>query len=119
MPSELYTFGQTTGDAPRVIELRLPLQLDVLTFDDLNTALLDHVQANGGNYIIDLSGTDYVGSAVLGLLVNIRSRIKRAGGQLVLCSLSPRILEIFRVGSLESLFTIAPTREAAVGKLKK
>ena len=119
MPSDLYTFVPTAPDVASVIELRLPLQLDVLTFDDLNTALLNHVTERGGDYIIDLSGTEYVGSAVLGLLVNVRSRVKRAGGRLVLCKLSPRILEIFRIGSLEQLFLIAPTRDAAVAKLGK
>lgn len=117
MPDELYNFA---AEGPlKIIQLKLPVHLDVIAFDDLNTKITDRISKEPGDYIIDLSGTEYVGSAVLGLLVNLRSRIRRAGGKLVLCCLSPRILEIFRVGSLESLFTISPTRAAAVEVLKK
>ena len=114
---ELYIFS---SEGPiHVIELRLPLQMDVLMFDDLNSALISHIMSNKGDYLIDLSRTDYVGSAVLGLLVNLRQKIRAAGGKLVLCQLSPRILEIFRVGSLQQLFTLASTRAAAVVALAK
>jgi anti-anti-sigma factor len=116
MPEALYILS-TLESGVRVLELRLPPQMDVISFDDLNLALTDEFDRAPGDYIIDLSATDYVGSAVLGLLVNIRSRVRRSGGRLVLCRLSPRILEIFRIGSLESLFTISATRETAIETL--
>lgn len=112
MASPLYNLSQTRG--VRVIELRLPLSMDVIIFDQLNSELVSEVANHPGDYLIDLAQTDYVGSAVLGLLVNLRSKIRTGGGELVLCCLSPRILEIFRIGALERLFTIAPTRDAAV-----
>lgn len=118
MPEALYILS-TLDSGVRVLELRLPPQMDVISFDDLNLALTDEFDRAPGDYIIDLSATDYVGSAVLGLLVNIRSRVRRSGGRLVLCRLSPRILEIFRVGSLESLFTISATRETAIETLAR
>lgn len=105
-------------DGIRVLELRLPFSLDVITFDELNTTLTQEIEKVKADFVLDLTGTDYVGSAVLGLLVNIRSRVRRAGGKLVLCKLSPRIVEIFRIGSLESLFTITATRELAIEALQ-
>jgi stage II sporulation protein AA (anti-sigma F factor antagonist) len=116
MASTLYSLARDLDI--RVLELKLPIQLDVITFDDLNTDLVGMIEASPGDFIIDLAQTDYVGSAVLGLLVNIRSRVKRTGGRLVLCNLSSRIKEIFRVGALESLFTITSTRSEAVEKLR-
>jgi anti-anti-sigma factor len=113
--TDLYIFS-ANGNI-QIIELRLPLQMDVLMFDDLNSALLSHIVANRGDYLIDLSRTDYVGSAVLGLLVNVRQKVRAAGGRLVLCQLSPRILEIFRIGSLQQLFTLATTRDEALALL--
>jgi anti-anti-sigma factor len=117
--TELYKFNPPAADGkPHVIELQLPMQLDVIAFDDLNNALLGYISTNRADYVIDLAGTDYIGSAVLGLLVNLRTRIKRAGGRLVLCQLSPGILEIFKIGALETLFVLATTRNSAVAKLK-
>lgn len=119
MPDALYILSDAAPGSPRVIELRLPHQIDVIAFDDLNTALLAELERVPGDYIIDLAATAYVGSAVLGLLVNLRTRIKRTGGRLVLCHLSPRILEIFRVGSLESIFVLTPTRAEALEHLSR
>lgn len=117
MAAPLYNLSETRG--VRVIELRLPLSMDVIIFDQLNSELVSQVANHPGDYLIDLAQTDYVGSAVLGLLVNLRSKIRSTGGELVLCRLSPRILEIFRIGALERLFTIAPTRDAAVELLDR
>jgi anti-anti-sigma regulatory factor len=47
-------------------------------------------------------------------MVNIRQRIKDSRGQLVLCAMTPRLIEIFRTCSLERLFTIVKTRADAL-----
>ena len=70
-------------------------------------------------WVIDLSAVDYIGSATIGLIINIRQRIKSAGGRLVLCGLSARIMDIFHTSSMERLFTIARSRNDAVKVLAK
>ena len=56
-------------------------------------------------WILDLAGVNYMGSATLGMMVNIRQRVKDSRGQLVMCGMSPRLLDVFRTCSLERLFT--------------
>jgi anti-anti-sigma factor len=58
-----------------------------------------------------------MGSAMLGLMVNIRQRIKSGGGQLTLCNVSPRLLAIIRACSMERLFRIARSRADAIKAL--
>jgi anti-anti-sigma factor len=55
-----------------------------------------------------------MGSAMLGLIVNVRQQVKTAGGKLALCNMSPRLAEIFRMCSMERLFTITRTRADAI-----
>ena len=55
-----------------------------------------------------------MGSSLLGLMINIRVRILQGGGRLVLCGLSPALMQIFRTCCLERLFSIAQTRDDAV-----
>jgi anti-anti-sigma factor len=100
----------------RVIALALPDTLDHLEFDALNDALAAAVAARTA-IILDLSATTYMGSAVLGLLVNLRQRIKLAQGRLILCGLSPRLRQVFSVSSLERLFTVVKTRQDALQTL--
>lgn len=105
----------TLEGAVHVIELKLPDTLDFSEFDKLNEGLLDIISgAASGQWVMDLSGSDYMGSAVLGLLVNIRQRIKKAGGKLVLCGMSDGLKAIFHACSLERLFTISRTRAEAM-----
>jgi anti-anti-sigma factor len=111
-------FRVHTIDSAQVIELFLPDTIDPLEFDRLNDsiqALLDQ-DTNGaaGRWVLDLGRVTYMGSAMLGLLVNLRHRIKKAGGRLVLCGLSARLTEIFRTCCMERLFTITRTRPEAL-----
>jgi anti-anti-sigma factor len=55
-----------------------------------------------------------MGSSALGLMVNIRQCILQAGGDLVLCGLSPQLLRIFRTCCMERLFRISKTQADAL-----
>jgi len=98
-----------------VLELDLPDQIDTAEFDRLNESLLTLLDGKtGANWIIDLSRVNYMGSAMLGLIVNVRQQIKNIRGDLVLCGLSPRLTGIFRTCCMERLFTIVRTRADAL-----
>jgi anti-anti-sigma factor len=111
---------QVTDVGPvQVIELRLPETLDSDEFGRLNESLI--AAAAGGPdraLVLDLSRLAYAGSSVLGLLVNVRQKVKEAGGRLVLCGLSDRLLQVFRTCSLERLFVIRRSREEAIGRAR-
>ncbi|HEY1684253.1 MAG TPA: STAS domain-containing protein [Tepidisphaeraceae bacterium] len=107
------------GEAPqaRVAELFLNDSLDEMEFDHLNESLLGAIDAApSGKWVLDLTQTSYMGSAVLGLLVNLRQRIKHAHGILVLCGVSPQLEKILRACCMERLFTIVKTRDEAMKK---
>jgi anti-anti-sigma factor len=103
--------------AIRVVELDLPATLDVDEFDRLNDAILREFTATEGRWILDMGKVEYVGSAVLGMIVNIRQHVKGNNGKLVLCCMQPKLSEIFKACSMERLFTICRTRAEAVKKL--
>jgi len=101
--------------ATHVLELELPDQVDTAEFDRINESVLGALEGKtNGVWVVDLAGVNYMGSAMLGLIVNIRQQIKNLQGQLVLCALSPRLLQIFRTCCMERLFTIARTRDEAL-----
>ena len=113
MPADL--FHLVRAESANVIELMLPDALDTVEFDRLNDSVLHEVDGKTGErWILDLSAVTYAGSAVLGLMVNVRQRVKQGGGRLVLCGLSPRLVEIFKACCMERLFTISRTRADAL-----
>ena len=103
----------------RILALMLPEQLESAEFDDLNEAVRRAIDGQpGASWVIDLTGVDYMGSTVLGLMVNIRQSVKLAGGRLALCGMSDRLTAVFRACSLQNLFTICATRPQAIRHLR-
>lgn len=103
--------------AVQVIHLALPDRLDSDEFDRLNESLLDVLAKQpAGGWVLDLTDLHYAGSSLLGLMVNIRQRIKQAGGRLVLFGASDRLMQIFRTCSLERLFVIRKSEDDAVSR---
>ena len=104
-------FVHTVEHSVNVLTLHLPEALDVVEFDRINEQVLKMLEGRTNQpWVIDLSPVAYMGSAMLGLLVNLRQRVKAGGGRLDLCCLSPQLVEVFRTCCLERLFTIRKTR---------
>ena len=113
MSTNLYRLSK--AGTVNVIDLTLPHALDIDEFDRLNEAILELIRAEPeGQWVLDLSQLSYMGSAALGLLVNLRQQIKQSGGRLVLCGLSPQLMHIFKTCCMERLFRIVKGRADAV-----
>ena len=98
-----------------VVDLTLPHTLDIQEFDRLNESILGLVRGElEGSWVLDLSRLSYMGSAALGLMVNLRQQIKQSGGRLVLCGLSPELMNVFKTCCMERLFKIVKGRAEAV-----
>jgi anti-anti-sigma factor len=117
--AEYFRFQQIEP-AVNVLELELPEWIDAVDFDRLNESMLELIDGNTNQpWVLDLTSVNYLGSAMLGLIVNVRQRVKTAGGKLVLCGMSSRLVEIFRTCSMERLFTIVKTQRDAVKVLAR
>ena len=113
MSTHLYRHSR--AGAVNVVDLTLPHTLDIEEFDRLNESILELIRAEPeGQWVIDLSQLSYMGSAALGLLVNLRQQIKQSGGRLVLCGLSPQLMQIFKTCCMEKLFRIVKSRKDAI-----
>jgi anti-anti-sigma factor len=118
MPSRFIQVSQTDG--VNVIALGLPRTVDLYEFDRINEDIAKATEADpSGRWVLDATGSEYVGSAILGVLVNLRQRLRNGGGgRLVLCGLSDQLANALRTCSLFSLFTIAHTRPDALKQVK-
>jgi anti-anti-sigma factor len=92
------------------------MQVDPADFDRINESVGELVvgSAASDKWVLDLTGVDYIGSALLGLLVNLRQRVKAGGGTLVLCGVSGQVTKALQTCSLHNLFSIVDKREAAM-----
>lgn len=108
-------FNITQERAAQVLQFFMPITLDTLEVDGIIEAVLAKLDSlPSQRWVVDLSRVDYLGSSMLGLFVNMRERIRHAGGSLILCGMSPQLHQIFRNCCLERLFTIAKSRSDAL-----
>ena len=108
-------FQIITEDSVQILRFSLPPMMDLVEVDSLIDSVLKQLAAAGNRrWIVDLSQTEYLGSSMLGLFVNMREKIRLAGGILVLCNMSPPLTRIFKTCCLERLFTIAKSRADAM-----
>jgi anti-anti-sigma factor len=113
-------FQITAEDSVQILQFSLPPMLDSMEVDGLIDSVLKQLDsATGKRWIVDLSRTEYLGSSMLGMFVNMREKIRRSGGLLVLCGMSPALTQIFRTCCLERLFTIAKSRADAVAMISR
>jgi anti-sigma B factor antagonist len=118
MPEDFYKVASSQG--VNIIELMLPDVLDTAEFDRLNESVMTLLDGKSNErWVLDMTHVQYMGSSVLGYMVNIRQQIKQSQGKLALCGLSPRMAEVFRACSLERLFTITRGRTEALSAVGK
>ncbi len=70
------------------------------------------------NLVIDFSSVNFLSSAVLGLLIRVSKRVNENNGKLKLCSINPKIYEIFKITRLDEIFEIYSDAKKAMQTLK-
>jgi len=104
------------GDDAYVISLAG--EVDLYTAPEFKQQLLEVIGQGGKQVIVDFSDTTFIDSTTLGVLVGGVKRLRTNEGQLSLVCSDRNITKIFEITGLDRVFTIYPTREEAVAKVK-
>jgi anti-sigma B factor antagonist len=104
------------GDDAFVISLAG--EVDLYTAPEFKQQLLEVIGQGGKQVIVDFSETTFIDSTTLGVLVGGVKRLRTNDGQLSLVCSDRNITKIFEITGLDRVFTIYPTRDEAVAKVK-
>ena len=92
--------------------------LDDNALEEIGGLLLtEAATADPPRLILDLSGTTFIGSTFVELLVRVWKRLRERGGTMVLCGIQPFCAEVLRVTRLDTLWECYAAREEAVAAL--
>lgn len=80
----------------------------------LRTSLKQALTAKPSRLVIDLGLVDYMDSSGVATLVEALQIARKSGTKMVLCGMKDRVRSIFEIARLDTVFTIAATREAAM-----
>ena len=105
---------QLSGDA---YVISLTGEVDLYTAPEFKQQLLEVIGQGGKEVVVEFSGTTFIDSTTLGVLVGGVKRLRTNDGQLSLVCSDRNITKIFEITGLDKVFTIYPTREEAVSAL--
>jgi anti-sigma B factor antagonist len=63
--------------------------------------------------ILDLKELDYLNSSGLNILINIFTRVRNAGGELIMCNINEKLLRLLVITKLDAVIQQSSTREEA------
>jgi len=81
-------------------------RFDFSLHNDFRKAYKD-VSLSGGEYVVDLSGTEYLDSSALGMLLLLKEHAESQSCSVKLTGFSDEIKEILTIASFDKIFTLA------------
>jgi anti-sigma B factor antagonist len=87
-------------------------EMDIRALQETIMSVIE--QSKGINLILDFGNVRFLSSAVLGLLIRISKRVYEQDGRLKLCSINPKIYEVFKITRLTQTFDIYKDVESAI-----
>jgi anti-sigma B factor antagonist len=66
--------------------------------------------------LLNFGNVQYLSSAALGKLINLKKKVGVVKGKLKLCCIHPDLLEVFRITRLDQVFEIYTEEQAALDK---
>jgi len=103
----------TRSVSDRVV-LEIGGEIDVYTAPRLRERLVEVVGAGDTHVVVDLGRVDFLDSTGLGVLVGAHRRLRAGGGSLNLVIPHERLLKIFRITGLDTVFEIHGSVEDAI-----
>jgi len=98
---------ETKVEDPTAAVIRLEGDLVSPRLPAARTILREMVSAGKVHVTVDLSDTQMVDSAGIGLLISAHNSLKKAGGELTVIHASKEILELFRTMRIHQHFRVS------------
>ena len=109
-----FSLGRSEQDG--VVILALQGYLDAHTAPQFERAIETEFGAGHARIVADCAGLDYISSAGLGVFMSFIEDIRAAGGDIKLCSIVPKVYQVFDVLGFPELFDIVADVPAALNR---
>lgn len=100
------SINSTVSDDGKSVKIAVSGKFDFQLYDEFRSAYVD-TQGSGIRYTVDLSGTDYLDSSALGMLLLLREHAGGEGAKIDITNSSPDVKKILDVANFGKLFNIS------------
>lgn len=89
-------------------------EVDVATAPRLREQLISLVGDGRYRIVVSLEAVDFIDSTGLGVLISGLKRVRTHGGEFAVVCNEPRIMKVFEITGLDTVFNVVPTLDAAL-----
>jgi anti-sigma B factor antagonist len=68
--------------------------------------------------VVDCERLQYISSAGLGVFMGFIEEVREKGGDIKICTLPPKVRQVFELLGFDALYDIEPDRRAAVARFE-
>ena len=92
-------------------------RIDGVNARDFEEAMKAAIGSDDDVVVIDLENLSYISSAGLRVILLIAKTLRKRNAELMLCSLSDPIREVFEISGFDKIIPVHASREQAVGTI--
>jgi len=100
------SINSSVSENGKTVTISVSGKFDFQLYDEFRSSYVD-TQGAGIQYMVDLSGTDYLDSSALGMLLLLREHAGGEGSKIDIVNASPDVKKILDVANFGKLFEIA------------
>jgi anti-anti-sigma factor len=89
-------------------------RIDAVSAPDFDRQVEEQITKGEINFLMDLSGLDYISSAGLRSMLTTAKKLRANNGDLILCGLRDIVNEVFDVSGFSTIFKIYDSVEEAL-----
>jgi anti-sigma B factor antagonist len=89
-------------------------EIDLFTAPEFKARMGQPIEDGVDRVIVDLSGTTFIDSSSLGVLIGAHRRLKQRNGSLVVVCDNETIVKTFKITGLDGVFTLVPSLDDAL-----
>jgi anti-sigma B factor antagonist len=115
MPAEFALTEESIDQQRHVVAVQG--EIDLFTAPELKQTLAEAIEGGKTRIAVDLTGTSFLDSTALGVLIGAVKRLRSRDGVLTIVNTDQNIAKTFEITGLDQIFTIMPTRDEAVAAL--
>jgi anti-anti-sigma factor len=92
----------------------IPVRIDTINAADVEAHFKQMLATGVRRIVADFGGNEYVSSAGLRVFLATLKSLQKDDGRIVLCAMTPFVLDVFEISGFSQLFEIVDTRAAAL-----
>ncbi len=105
----------TSEDSVAVVAFKAASVSDVEGIAAASKRIKDFVdEKHPDRLIFDFRGVKFFSSLVLGVLLEVRSKLAMYNGEVAISAINPQLHKVFRITNLDKIFRFFPDKESAV-----